>query len=1065
MRSIALRLLGPLEFVVDDQSLDLGGPRQRVVLSMLALNANRVTSVEQLIDAVWDTSPPSTARSQIQICISALRKLFGEAGRPDAIQTRPPGYLLHIAEESLDSEQFDSLVTGARAHVDAGRNVDAVASLRAALALWRGPALADISSDLVRRGAVLLEGRRLAALEEHLRVELALGRHREITGELQALVEEQPLREELYGLLILALYRSGRQAEALEVYRRARAVLVEEVGIEPGAKLQDMERAILNHDPTLDLPKAGGLDLPKVGDGASTSRKEPADPEPSTADYRITPRQLAASIGDFTGRESQIVEIKRVFSDEQDLATAPFAVRIVAISGKGGVGKSTLAVRAAQELSEKFPDGHLHAHLGMLNGDGRTAEVLARFLRALGVNGPAVPEDLQERIELYRSRLAGKRLLVVLDDVTSEDQVLSLLPGSPTCAVITTSRARLSGLSGAYSVHLDAFDTAKSLELLGKIIGMERVQAERSVAIKLVTLCDGLPLTLRIAGARLAARPHWRIRKLVQRLGNEARRLDEFAHRGMELRSNIGLTYRALDKRAQRLFRLFALIEAPDFPGWTAAALLDTGLNEAEDLLESLVDAQLLDTVTYPSARLHHYRFHDLIRVYARERLLDTESDAERNSTLARLLGAWLALSDDAHRKEYGGDYTILHGRAPRWRLRNGEPEEIIGNPMDWWESERTVLVAAIRQAAAAGMDELCWDLALTSVSLFEAKGYFDDWQETSQLACEVAERAGNRRGHAAMLYSLGALRMVQRRLTDAERYFTVAREMFDADGDEHGRALVVRNWAQVDRLRGNVEAMLAKYAEALQTMRAVGDRIGEAHILCSLAKFRIDEGEADVAEEMLNDALVICQEEHCLRVETQAQFRFAELYLGTDKIELARQILHRVLLIVRDNGDRIGEVYALYGLGTVRHREGRLDNAETALLHALALARGVGERWVEGQVLYSLAEIALAKGDSPAAGSLLSEAGRIFAELGSALWQAKILILMSDIHSTDGDVISARKQIEHAARLLSGVNSNESERWRSQIERRKTTLRADSSTEPSTTTRTSDCMDCLAKS
>lgn len=1028
---MGLRLLGPLELVVDRRLLEIGGPRQRVVLSMLALNANRVTPVDHLIDAVWGLSPPSTARGQIQICISGLRKLFGESVQSGAIRTRPPGYLLEISPSELDSAEFASLVIAARAHAEAGRNAEAAATLRSALALWRGPALAGVDSDLVRRGAALLEDNRLAAVEERVRLDLALGRHEELSGELAALIDEFPLRERLYEFRMLALYRSGRQAEALEVNRRARSTLVEELGIEPGQKLQNLAGAILNRDPALDL-QGVNAGSPTAGEATGKAQQQP-----------VFPRQLPGSIADFTGRENHLAEILKVLADEPGAETDPYALRIVAIAGKGGVGKSSLAIRAAHELSEEFPDGHLYADLRGPNGADFTAKVLARFLRALGVAGTGVPDDLGERAEMYRSRLAGKRMLVVLDDVTSEEQVLPLLPGTPSCAVITTGRVRLSGLPGAHLVDVEVFGADHSMELLAKIIGNDRLLAEESSAIELVRLCDGLPLALRIAGARLASKPHWRISALVRRLADEARGLDEFTHHGLELRSNIGLTYRTLSSRNKRLFRLFALIQAPDFAGWTAAALLDSDVIDAEIALESLVDAQLLDTIEYPGERVR-YRFHNLIRAYALERLVETEGLAERDDALIRVLGAYLALADQAHRNEHGGDYTILHGTAPRWLPVDCSEVGPGDNSMEWWESERRALVVAIRQAAAAGLDELCWDLALTMVSLFEVKGYFDDWRETARLGLEVTKRAGNRMGHAAMLYSLGSLHMSQKRLDEAEHCFKQALELFRADENTHGCALVLRNWAMVDRFQGRNVTMLAKYDEALDKMRSVGDPVGEAHILQNLARFWVGEGDTDLAREMLDNALTLCQKVGYLRGEAQVVNRFAELYLDTDRVELARQALHRVLLIVRNIGDRVGEVYALYGLGIIRHREGRLDNAEATLRHALSMARRVGERLIEGQALYALGEIELARGNGPPANKYFVEARRLFDELGSMLWQAKTLIHLSEVHQERGELATASQDVEHAARLLSDIESKQAAHLLLTLETKRSALLAE---------------------
>ncbi|HEU5473373.1 MAG TPA: BTAD domain-containing putative transcriptional regulator [Actinophytocola sp.] len=978
-----LRLLGPLELVSGDRSLDLGGPRQRIVLAVLGLNANRVVPVDVLVDAVWGTGPPTTARSQIQICISALRKVFSDGGQPGAISTRPPGYLLRLDPAALDTLEFDAWLAAAREHSGAGRTEQAAATLRRALALWSGTALSGVSGDVVARAATALAERRLAAIEERIQLDLALGRQRELVGELQELVAEHPLRERLHGFLMLALYRTGRQAEALEAGRRARAVLVEEVGVDPGPELRELEQAILRGEP--EAPATSSVE----SSVAAAPVVRAAGPE-----VAVVPKQLPASIADFTGRAEQLREIKRVLGEDRE---SRWGMPIVAISGKGGVGKSSLAARAAHELSAHYPDGQLYADLGARGDDDHTAKLLARFLRALGVAGTAVPDDVEERGELYRSLLSGKRLLLVLDDVSSEAQVAPLMPGSPSCAVIATSRARLSGLPGAHRIDVDVLDAEQSVELLTRIVGAERVAAERPAVVELAELCGGLPLALRIAGARLASRPHWRPTGLVHRLRDEARRLDEFAHHGLELRSNIGLTHRLLSEPARRLLRRCALMRAPDFPAWTAAALLDTTPAAAEEVLESLVDAQLVDVVQFPDAA-PRYRLHDLIRVYAAEKLHEGEPEAARVAALRRVLGGWLALAEEAHRREYGGDFTILHGGATRWRPALAAVAETAAGAgsADWWEGERRALVAAVRQAAEAGLDELCWDLALTSVTLFESKGYFDDWLECAQLALDTVRRAGNRIGMAAALYSLGTLHMFQTRVADAAECFAGALEIFRAEGVRHGCALVLRNAAHLDGLRGDIGAMRAKYTESLDIMREVGDRIGEAHILRSTARSRLDEGDTATAERLLDEALVICRETGCLRVEAQVVHRFAELYLATDQIDLARQALHRVLRIVRDTGDRIGEVYALYGLGILRHRESRLDNAETTLVHALELARRLGERLIEAKSRYSLGEIALARGETAGAAAHLLAAARLFEEQGAAAWHTRALTLVA---------------------------------------------------------------------
>lgn len=987
-----LRLLGPIELVAGGRTFDVGGPRQRTVLAMLALSLGRVTSIDGLIAAVWGDDPPETARGQIQVCISGLRKVLAEAGHPDAIRTVPPGYRLELGAGEVDTARFTDLVNRAKEAADDGRVAEAVTGLHDALALWRGPALAGLDSALVRRGATALDERRLTAIEDRIRLALRLGEHQQLVSELHALVSEHPLRERLYELLMIALYRSGRPAEALTTYRHAREVLVEEIGVEPGQELRELELAILNRDPALN---------------PETSAPEPPthhEPIPTTV-----PKQMPASVADFTGREAEVADIVRTLTER----AAGYAVPVVAISGRGGVGKSSLAVRVAHEVAAHFPDGQLYAD--MRDGDGDPTSQLARFLRALGIAGRAVPEPLDERAALYRSTLADKRVLVVLDDVPAEEQALPLLPGSPGCAVIITSQVRLGNLPGAYHADLDPLDTATALALLDRIIGARRVRAEEADAEELVSLCEGLPLALRIGGARLASRPNWRIGGLVHRLRDEGRRLDELSHRSWTLRSSIALTCENLSAQARRLFRLLALVDAPELGAWTAAALLGTGLADAEYVLEDLVDARLLDTVEYPEARRVRYRLHDLVRVYAKELPM---TPAEGEAALRRVFGGWLSLVDAAHRAEYGGDYTIIHSAAPRWRPPDADPGEHIGADcaLAWWDSERAALVAAVRQAARAGFVAQCWDLALTCVTLFEVKGYFDDWKAVTVLAHDVSRQAGDHDGVGAMRYSMGTWCMFQSRLAEAEQCFADAVDAFARAGNEHGGALALRNAAHVDGLCGRHGSMLTKYDIALATMRAVGDRIGEAHILRNQARHWLDGGDLARARVLLGDALTICREEGCRRAEAQAVHTLAELHLTAGEFDRARDALHSVLRIVRDASDRIGETHALYALGVLRQREGRLDNATTTLAHALDLAKRVHERMVEARAHHTLGELSLSSGDLPAAVAHLEAARILFGELKSTAWQEKTLGLLAKVRHRTTEVVTTHRPLPDAA-------------------------------------------------
>ncbi|WP_133905180.1 AfsR/SARP family transcriptional regulator [Actinophytocola oryzae] len=978
-----LRLLGPIELVAGGRSMDIGGPRQRTVLATLGLNVERVTSMDGLIAAVWGEEPPETARGQIQVCISGLRKQLAEAGHADAIRTVPPGYRLELHADDVDTLAFARLVTTATEAADTGRTADAVDALRTALALWRGPALDGVDSEVVRRGATALDEQRLTAIEERVRLDLALGQHQQLVSELHALVNDHPLRERLHELLMIALYRSGRSAEALNAYRHARDVLIEEIGVEPGQALRELELAILNRDPALNL------DSP------------PAEPAPEPVVVTV-PKQMPASVADFTGRQAEVDDIVALLTER----ARGYGMPVVAISGRGGVGKSSLAVRVAHELAEHFPDGQLYADLRDTSPPGQ----VARFLRALGIAGRAVPETLDERAALYRSTLSGKRVLVVLDDVGTEDQALPLLPGSPGCAVIMTSRVRLGSLPGAYHVDLDPLDTQTALALLNRIVGDRRVRAEVDDAQELVRLCEGLPLALRIGGARLASRPNWRIGGLVHRLRDEGRRLDELSHRSWTLRSSIALTFENLSPEARRLFRLLALVETPELHAWTAAALLDATLGDAEDVLESLVDARLLDAVEYPEARHLRYRLHDLVRVYAKELLADSITPYESEAALRRVLGGWLSLVDAAHREEYGGDYTVVHSTAPRWQPPDASPSSYIGAgaALGWWDSERAALVAAVRQAARTGFVAQCWDLALTCVTLFEVKGYFDDWKSVTELAHEASVLAGDHNGVGAMRYSMGTWCMFQSRLAEADQCFADAVDAFAEAGNEHGGALALRNAAHIDGLCGRHDRMLTKYDIALATMRAVGDRIGEAHILRNQARYWLDNDDLGRARVLLTDALSICRAEGCRRAEAQAVHTLAELYLTSGEFDRARESLHTVLRIVRDASDKIGETHALYALGVLRHREGRVDNAMTTLAHALDLATRVRERVVEAKANHVLGEIALLRTDFAAAIDHLEAARGLFADLRSSAWEAGATALLAQARDGRADSSAA---------------------------------------------------------
>jgi DNA-binding SARP family transcriptional activator/Tfp pilus assembly protein PilF len=980
---VEFRILGSLEIAVGPERLELGGAREQIGLATLLLSANRVVTVDRLVEAVYGEDPPLTSRAQVQNSISSLRRLFASHGHTAIISRRGPGYVIGVGTRELDSQRFEDLVAAARAARAAGHLDQAVAHCRDALRLWRGPALDGLDSLLIRAAASRLDEQRIATNEDRLTLELELGRHHELVGELAELVEEFPLRERLRGQLMLALYRCDRAAEALQVYRQARRAMIDELGIEPGERLQQLERSILTSDPALDPP-------------SWPIRIQPPKQQ--------VPCLLPADIADFTDRAQQIEQIhQRLIRTAGQRAQLP--VPVVVITGQGGVGKTSTAIHAAHRAAGQFGDGQLFADL-----HGGTADpvgpmhVLERFLRALGVPGPQIPESPDERAEVYRNLLAGRRILVVLDDAAGESQVSPLLPGRGGAAVLVTSRSRLAGLPGAAHIEVDVLDAGKSLDLLARIAGADRVRAQPLAAAEVAEHCGHLPLALRIAGARLSARPHWSIQQLTDRLADETRRLDELRHGDMGIRASISLSYDGASEQARRLLRRLALLEQPAFSGWMSAALLDLPLADAEDLLDDLVTAQLVEITGTGSGVHAQYRLHELIRVFARERLAAEEPAAERQAALARALGALLYLAEQARRRCSGGAYLRLDSSAPRWPLPGPLVEQLAADPLSWYERERAALVSGIRQAARAGFAELCWSLALTAETLFEARAYFDDWRESDNIALQAARQAHDLRGEAAMLYSRGALHLQQQRYGPARPDLNAAAQLFRDAGDDHSLALAIRNIAITDRLAGRLGDAAEHYEQALAMLRTTADHTAAAHVLHHLAMIKLDESEPGTAAELLADALRLTRAAGDRRVEAQVLNLAGEACLLSAEPARATGRFEEALAIVRDLGDPVGEAHVLGGAGVAKIRQGEFGQARSALQRALELAGNTGEPLAEGRAVLGLSELALTSGDPAQAVILAQQASGIFRNIGAPLYEAQALALLRDAYAAHGD-------------------------------------------------------------
>ncbi|GHD32630.1 SARP family transcriptional regulator [Nocardiopsis kunsanensis] len=930
-------VLGSLTATRGGRAVDIPAGRQQVVLAALLLEPGRVVSTDHLVDAIWGENPPATARAQVQICVSRLRKSLAGASSAEVIKTRPPGYLLRAEDGTVDHMILREQVREARAREEQGLRQEAVAALEEALSLWRGPALNGIDSPLLAAKAVRLDEECLNALENRIRIELDLGEHLRLVGELRYLASEYPLRERFRAQLMLALHRSGRQAEALEVYRVGRDHLAEELGLDPGEELRAAEAAILaaGDNP---VPVSSPPVQPDPGPAESPATGEPGDwveEHFSHLPFEVpTPHQLTADTADFVGREDLVSSFERVLVSPD----GGHALGVAVVLGRPGVGKSALAVHVGHRVAaEHFPDGQLYCDLRGTRDQPLTAsDVLGRFLRALGVPGPTVPEDVDERAELYRTVMAQRRVLIVLDDAATERQFLPLLPGSSSCGVVVTSRLRLTGVPGSHVVELDVLTMDQSLQLLERALGVERVEAERKEAEELVRTVGRLPLAIRIVAARLAARPHWSLASLLDRLADERDRLDELEHGDLTIRASLSLTYDGMSERDRRLLRRLSALDGSSIPGWVAGALLDDHRRSPSDLVETLVDAQMLDVSTLgPGAP--HYRFHDVIRVFAREKL-SGEASEERTEAVARLCGAWLAMAEEAHRRVYGGDHLLVHGDAPRWLPPGKVVDAELHSPMDWLDAERANLCSVVGLAADTGLDEVCWDLASSLVTLFERRSYLSLWEETIDRAMAASRSAGNRRGIAALMHSRGSLLLNRREHDQAQPLFSAALEEFTDLGDALGRAKCNRALAYVEYRRGRTGSALRLCEKALEDFRDLGDPVGQGHTLLLNGQALLACGWADEAWVPLEEALSCYEACGDGRGRAQILRTMSSALQESGEHDWAEQLLCDAHALVVELQDPIGEGFVLHDLGRINAAAGRRSQARLFLGRALVV-------------------------------------------------------------------------------------------------------------------------------
>lgn len=957
-----LRVLGALDVQrVTGDVVDPGGPRLQVVLACLLLECPAAVSTERLVDAVWPDAPPATARSQIQICVSHLRQRLGTSSA--RIVTRRSGYALEPGGAELDRLEFERAVDRARELVRSGRIAEAVTVLRGSLDLWRGPVvLPEITSPVVRDRAVVLEESRAIVVEELAALMLSGGRHSELVPLLSREILDYPLREQMRSQLMLALFGAGRQADALREYRRARDVSIAELGIEPAEPLRSLEAAILRGDTSL-----------LRGQSPATA------PAPA-------PAMLPAGVGDFTGRDDAVRDMLAAVHGGARNGTG---AAVLVLSGHGGVGKSALALHLAHRIAERFPDGRFYASIG--SDPAGTDRALERFLRALGTPPNSIPESSEERQAAFHERIAGRSVLIVVDDATIESQLLPLIPPDSCSALIVTSRRRLTALPGATRFEIGAFAPAESQALLERILGSERIRADPDAASTLARYCGHLPLAVRIAAARLAARPHWTLRAMCARLADDSAQLDELQHGDMAVRGSLLLTYESLAPETRRLLRLLSLLDSPRIGGWTCAVLLGCDARTAEGRLDELVELHLLEIVAVDADEplSGQFRLHELVRLFGRERAMAEETASGRVEAITRVVRAFLRLVEQTHLHEYGGD-LLLRGDGPRTVLDGRITDRLLAEPLVWLRRERAALVATVSQASALGLHTECWSLAVTAVVLFEAYGFYDEWRSTHLTALSAVVRAGDRRGEAAVRYSLGSLELFEQHYGSARADLDRSSALFAELADDYGGALVGRNLAILDRLTGDYDRSGARSRAALAVLRSHGDHSGEAHVLANLAQLAMDTGRVDEALAVIEDAARAAEDLPNRRLAAQITHRRGLVHLRRGEGETAEALFVEVLAFARAVDDRSAALHGMVGLGEARELRGDPVAARRSFEQAAALAATLGEKRMRAHALLAIGRLDLRLGDRGAAAAAAVEALRVVEGSGLPLLEQR---------------------------------------------------------------------------
>lgn len=953
-----------------------------MLLAGLLINANRRMSKADLIRVAWGNDEVKEA--QLHKRVMAVRDMLAGIDRRGDIRTHARfGYELRVAEGDVDALLFQRHIRdadGAAGNSDLEREAGC---LRRALALWRGPRpLSNAYSDALRQDILALEQRHKRAAVRLFRLELDRGNAEAVLDEVARVAAFYPADRRLCEQLMTARYRCGHPTDAGTAYERYREAVDAETGAPPDPLLRTLHFAI-----------AGG-------DETSIAVAESALARRTTTPARrsvTVPRQLPPP-ADLVGRERVVAEASRLLRG----ALGPMLPLIV-ISGPGGVGKTALALCAARESISHFPDGQLFMELhGSSGGPVDTSEVLAQFLRALGT--PQVPDTKAERLATYRTLMAERRMLIVLDDAADGAQVADLVPGNPRCAVLVTARRRLPDLVGAHHMAaLAPLDRADATKLFLRVITDSGISHEHDLAAldRVVAMCAGLPLALRIAGALRVhdhPRPTAELANRLTRLGPEALEYGE-----LSMARTIGAGLERLDASARQLFLALGQLRLTRFGTWTATAVLGDGADAAQ-ALSRLAASFMIDPVDFDV----RYRFHDLTREYAHRRAL-TEGIADRAAIPRRVYRALLTLTRLAHARLYGGDFEVVRSTVPDWAVPPEALAEVDASPLAWFEKERLNIRAAVEHCAELGLTEMCWDLAVSAHEFYAVRGYFDDWYATHQVALRACRAAGDLRGEGIMLACLHQPTLVASRrvtgspgLTDLWR----AADLLAGCGDRHGLAIALRTLASALRRQGHGVRSLQLFTEALEHYTANGDIVGQWQTLRYVGQSHLDRGDHSAARTALRAAEAIAIELGDTRLLTQTRYWIGQACLAAGDVAGAQAAFNAVFDVYCDDLG-VGRAYALHGRGDLALRDGSCGAAERYLTTAAELARDGADAVLEGRVWLSLAALRHVQGQSGERVAALERADAVFAGCGAAYLEVLALADLAEIAEEAGDAIA----------------------------------------------------------